>query len=528
MGIPTYFRKIIEENPDANFWNPDMHVDHLLIDFNAMIYTVLNDQSSEAKLIDDVINQLNKVITIVRPSVSVHIAMDGPPPFAKMVQQRARRYKSLKEQQFIKELEVKYGTVIKRSKFDKSAISPGTIFMSKLSTRIRKYIKELKIDVSFSDDRQVGEGEHKLLPILKSIKGTIVVYSPDADLIVLSVMSGNDNIFILRDDSLGLFTYLSIDLCRSEFIRKMAKDRDYKKTLLDYSFLTFLCGNDFVTAAPFLKVKEGGIDLLINVYNEVRDTDQYITTGLKINNIFLLKILKSLSLIETARLQKWQKKRDRIRKNPVTYENTWEQDLLRFNHEEYYSPVHPHFAYLNKVFDNIDYFNKNWNTQYNLHFFGTYEVNEINDVCFEYYKSLDFCLRYYEGVPSWNWAYLYHAAPSITQFSNYLEHRINLKITWEPSNPCSPFEQLAYILPKQSFKLLPCGINTELMKLKEYYPDNFILNIVQGTKFIYSDPILPNIPMHLINEIVKNAELNKAEKLRNLCAAHHRTAGPEA
>jgi len=555
MGVPAYFRQIISEHSDTHFWTQDMPVDNLLIDFNSVVYRVINLLNEELgtslssvspinyenKLLPRIIKYLHHVITeVIKPRKTVYIAIDGVPPKAKMIQQRARRYKTVKEQNFKKDLEKKYKITIPTLQWNKAAISPGTSFMVKLSKLIIQNIQQRNFQahnenliIIFSDDTICGEGEAKLMPSIKRMKQdeVSVVYSPDADLIVLTVMSGIKNIFILRepkDSDVELkiykdheFMYLSIDKCRDAFCKQMAgSETHYKEILKDYSFLTFLCGNDFVIAAPFLKVKEGGIQLLIDAHKDIfaelnkmgdgTDPQFLINSNNEINNMFLLKLVKNLGMIEEDKLKKWQKKRDRIRQGirsskkdqSESSKEPWELELSRFNHEEYYSPLHPHYEHFNKVFDKIDYYNPSWNDQYNRHFFGSENVDQI---CHDYYKSLCFCLGYYyNGVPSWTWFYRYRAAPSIRQFVCYLEKNINIKVTWEPSEPFTPFEQLMFILPKQSFKLLPKVLNDS--ELDEYYPKNFILDIVQGQKFIYSDAILPEIPPEVIRDKIRGVQ----------------------
>jgi len=544
MGIPSYFRQIISDHPDTHFWKDDMYVDNLLIDFNSIIYNVilvLNEElgstlsqisplNYEEKLLTRVIKYLQHVICeVVKPKKLLYIAVDGTVPMAKMIQQRTRRYKVLKEIAFKKELERKYRVAIPTLQWNKSAISPGTSFMTKLSKLIINNIKRGNFQVHsgnltviFSDSSIPGEGEHKLMPTIKRIKNDeiTVIYSPDADLIVLSVMSEINNIYLLRepkDSDIEIqlysnheFLYLSIDKCREEFIKLMITSRDYKQVLKDYTFLTFLCGNDFVTAAPFLKMKEGGIQLLIDILNEIEDGENLVNPNkASINNHKFLKLVKALAVIEEEKLQKWQKKRDRIRQgirstkkeNSEEGKEKWELELQRFNHEEYYSPLHPHYEHLNRVFDKIDYFSSDWNNAYNKHFFPPGE--DIQKVCHNYYMSLDFCLKYYhDGVPSWRWHYGYRAAPTMKDFVEYLEKHLDSVVEWELSKAFTQFEQLMYILPKQSFNLLPRVLN--LGELSKYYPNNFILDIVHGTKFIYSDPILPDIPMDLIENCIKS------------------------
>jgi 5'-3' exonuclease len=576
-GVPQYFRQIIKNHPTTHFWKDEMPVDHLLIDFNSMIYQVINILNEELgpsvgeispvnyenKLIVGIIKQLQHVICeVIRPKKTVYIAVDGPPPRAKMVQQRARRYKTLKEQAFRKDLEKKYKVNIPTLQWNKSAISPGTSFMIKLSKIIIKNIQQKNLQlhneniiVIFSDDSVPGEGEHKLLPSIRRMKNsnneTSVIYSPDADLIILSIMSGINNIFILRepkdsDIEINLykeheFLYLNIDTCREEFCKEISismhiNEEYYKEMLKDYSFLTFLCGNDFVVAAPFLKVKEGGIQILIDAHKIIftqlnKNEDGTLKENLQfligdkqeINELFLMLLLKELVVIEEEKLKRWQRKRDKIRqgiKNKKEVDESkktlWELELIKFNHEEYYSPEHPHYEHLNKVFDKIDYFKPEWNDMYNKHFFP--EENNIDIICYEYLKSLHFCLKYYfEIPPSWTWFYKYRAAPSIRQLASYLEQNLGkIIIEWGNTTSYTPFEQLMLILPRQSFKLLPKVLAVE-DDLEQFYPKSFILDIVHGQKFIYSEPILPEIPIEKIRAKIKSVEdqFTILEKERN-------------
>lgn len=569
-GIPSYLRHVINEYPDTHFWDSEMNVDNFFIDFNSIIYSViikLNKNNLnvtpvvyENNLINAIIKQLQHIIcNIVKPKKLLYIAVDGPPPRAKMIQQRSRRYKTIKEDNFIKLLEDKYNVKIPVTPWNKNAISPGTSFMYKLSKTIIDHIRKRtfhihndNLTIIFSDDSIPGEGEHKILPNIKKIKNNElnVIYSPDADLIVLSILSDIPNIYIIREppkyEELKIYDkheyiYINIDVCKREFNNELTDNLEisfndnYKKIIYDYSFLTFLCGNDFVIAAPFLKMKEGGINLLIEIYKNVWELINPNNTrtinncqfliyhdsngNIKINYMFLLTLLKEISYIEEDKLKKWQKKRDKIRKRTVdNSKNTWEIELLNFQHEEYYSPLNPYYERFNRVFDKINYFEDSWSEQYNNYYFQ--DIN-INDVCYEYYKSLEFCLKYYfEGYPpSWLWYYKYRAAPTIKDFVKYIENNyddIN-NIKFEKDSPCKPFEQLMLILPKQSFKLLPKIININ-DKLDKYYPKNFVLDIVQGTKFIYSEPILPDILIDDIKEYINSIQdkFTNFEKDRNI------------
>lgn len=562
-GIPSFYRHILKKYPGTYFWKNDMDVDNLYIDFNSLIYGViplidikLGNYDYENKLIDEVVNRLQHICNIVSPKKIMYIAVDGTPPRAKMVQQRARRYKTLKEQNFIRDVERKYKVNIPPS-WNKNAISPGTTFMIKLSKQIIKNIQRIKnnskLKIIFSDDSIPGEGEHKILPNLKRTRNpseVSVIYSPDADLIVLAIASGINNVFILReakDEDIENFTnefvYLGIDFCKDAFYNEILdseNQEDKRRTLIDYSVMTFLCGNDFVTGIPFLKIKEGGIDTLINVYKNVyNDLSQFLVEkDYTINYVFLFCLLKELSVIEDDAMKKWQRKRDRIRKGckvekeSDSLKTPWDLEISRFSHEEYYSPKHPLFDVFNRVFDKIDYYSPEWIKEYDKHFFGD---TSIDIVCYDYIKSINFCLEYYfKENPSWTWYYPHKNSPSMKELCEYLGHVIDsenfstLNPNWEKGNPYTQFEQLMLILPRQSFKLLPRSLDIgdykgsgsgpgSVSELENYYPKNFILNILQGTKFIYSSPILEEVPEELVKKYIKSAEhtFTQLEKERN-------------
>ena len=114
--------------------------------------------------------------------------MDGVPPRAKMEQQRLRRYKKVYTEQLKSILKKKYN-IENNLYFDSNQISPGTIFMDKLSKHLKKNKQRFNVkDVIISDTLEVGEGEHKILGYIKENienKSNICLYGDDADLIFL-------------------------------------------------------------------------------------------------------------------------------------------------------------------------------------------------------------------------------------------------------------------------------------------------------------------------------------------------------
>ena len=107
MGIPSYYKKLLDTNPGlVTKSHPDTQIQWLFMDFNCLIYHCLHredtpvypchseKESWEKEFIECIVRYCLKVIRIVDPKQGVFIAMDGVVPMAKMKQQRLRRFKS--------------------------------------------------------------------------------------------------------------------------------------------------------------------------------------------------------------------------------------------------------------------------------------------------------------------------------------------------------------------------------------------------------------------------------------------------
>ena len=228
MGIPSYFRAITSTNPDIIVNKKLSNVKSFYLDFNGAIhgccrkvidqgYTRSKRLQFEKRMINECIEYLDKMVEYVNPSQLVYIAIDGPAPRAKMTQQRIRRFKSVKERQTIHQIKQELGIEEQlEDKWDTNAITPGTMFMKKLADAIKYHIRTGKnpqlsqLKVIISDSNIPGEGEHKILAHIKEdnvnqgneeelSEGKIIIYGLDADLIMLSMASHVNYIYLLRE-----------------------------------------------------------------------------------------------------------------------------------------------------------------------------------------------------------------------------------------------------------------------------------------------------------------------------------------
>jgi 5'-3' exonuclease len=609
MGVPRFFKKMLEKYPHTQFWNPNLTIDHFCMDFNGIIYNVFNSAVFRAKLIatpnltttklenrliKDVVLQTGNIINnIVRPVKSVYIAIDGSAPRGKMIQQRARRYKSLKEKQIKDVIKAKYPNLnegkSEQEIENKNVISswnasqnasPGTHFMKKLSVELQSAItkgqfsRNHPLQFIFSNTNVPGEAEHKYLPYIQSMvtgeneEDSFAIMSADADVIMLSLLQKKKNMYIFRspdgDDPrfTGLeYIYLSIDATRDGLYNSLIENiptqlppnlSNKMALIYDYLFILFLAGNDFITPIPFLKLVNSGFETLFNIYTRILPTMKknliyYVESKPNIpqvNTEFFYLIMNELGKMEDFQMKKIAEKIQRIRRNTQGYPNSEQDENLspvdkEWKHYEntyYYSPLHPDFMRYNPLFNQIDYMQPKhiWKSQYYHHFFHLnsnnqqqYNSNRSN-ICRDYLKALLWNLQYYlVGCPSWTWHYPYEVSPVPSDIAMNLHQMedVNVLGTFEPSEPYKPFDQLMLILPKWAAEILPISyrklMTDENSPLSQSYPSDFELDVITGGKFIYAEPILPDISdVEVMKETKKVAKkLTTEQRERNTLLA---------
>lgn len=229
----------------------------------------------------------------------LYIAVDGVPHMAKIVEQKKRRYNGyifakMKENIYNK---MKNSMPEKRKlyeenkiSYDKNKIISWSEFMKNSidmlkSDDFKQYVKEICINIDeiiVSDQKTYGEGEKKIMEHIleKKKKYLYTIYSPDADIIVLSIVSCNilnnsSKIQILRYNTFNKnFDYVDVNLLMdSIYIYATTKGKldsiNYAKENVtnDLAFLFTFFGNDFVPKMESLDVRND-IEMLISLYCE--------------------------------------------------------------------------------------------------------------------------------------------------------------------------------------------------------------------------------------------------------------------
>jgi len=543
MGIPSYFKRVINDFPEVIKTELDNEIYNLFLDFNCCIHGCSNELKKNKKykcysefekdLIKSVLEYIDLIFDFVNPKELFYISIDGIPPRSKMVQQRNRRFmKNWRNEKLL--IPLRKNNLINeinsiQREWDSSAISPGTKFMNELSKAINNKLKKEKkykyIKSILSDSHEEGEGEYKIYKYMSKNKITkdTIIYGLDADLIMLSLLN-ETNIHLLREplflevDDKEPFLYLSINKLKESI--KLFYDNyfpvDKENLIKYYVFLSFLLGNDFIPHISFISIKNNSIEELLNFYknisNELNENILIIENKkklhYKINYNFLIELFHRLSKIETEKLiyltNKYYKKKPFIKK---------------FNNQvDYFKNMLEMYPQLNKGNDVIEVGSNNWQKNYYYYKFNTIDTKDIRDISLNYLETLQFTLEYYfHQTYHHTFYYRYNNSPLLIDVYNYLlslkldnsneDKNIKINIPFNELYPDIKITiplQLLMILPPSSFYLLENKEHFKLMTdinqgVLHYYPTNFKVDTHLKDYLWLCNPILPDIDIKLLN-----------------------------
>ena len=515
MGIPSYFSYIIKNHAkilSTLYFQKNIAktpFSKLYMDCNSIIYDsfysleksetyhTMSMTDIEKYLIADVILNINKYIQFITPSTTIYIAFDGVAPFAKMEQQRTRRYKSQYLSTFTHSK--------KPSRWNTSSITPGTSFMNELSRVIKEeFANKEEVygvrQIIVSGANIPGEGEHKIYEHMRqtsTIHDNVAVYGLDSDLIMLSIFHTiySKNIYIFREAPVfgdshkpannnirGSDSKLPLFLDVNKLMKSISLEMDCcnyydKRRVFDYVFLCFFLGNDFLPHFPALNIRTHGIQVLLDTYRQtIAKTNQYLITkdGEKIMWKSVNMLIKELAKNErTFILQEYDTRSKWDHKQWPETTPKEKEDLINnvpviFRAEEkYICPKEAH-----------------WETRYYTALFhgNTPETPDfIKSVCTNYLEGLEWVYIYYtRGCPDWKWKYNYHYPPLLADLIKYVPHSFTDFILPNNNIPFSPFVQLSYVLPPQQLGLLPEHMRAYLLT---NYPD--IYNVKMGFQWAF-------------------------------------------
>jgi 5'-3' exonuclease len=489
---------------------------------------------NEDILIKFVCDKLIYYINLLKPNKKVFIAFDGVAPVAKLMQQRKRRYLSWFQSNYIKEQLFKASangksTGTGTASWNTSAITPGTLFMGKLSEQIKKRFQNSKefgiehIIISCSDE--VGEGEHKIFSYIRDHSAyhrdtNTVIYGLDADLIMLTLshLAISNNLYLFRetpefiksiDNTLNPNELYLLDIPEfgkriiHDFNGAQMADDSFKKEdinkIHDYIFIFFLLGNDFMPHFPALNIRTNGIELTLNAYKQtINSKNLFLINNNQINWKNLRTFIEYLSMNEFAYIKKEYSTREKRHNQPskahLTPEKELETKLLNLPmtdrvYEKYINPDE-----------------NGWETRYYRVLFDIPSVTEEQKkaICINYLEGLEWTFKYYiSDCVDWRWTYKYDYPPLLADLLKYIPYFDTEYFTKNTNTPVTPIVQLSYVLPKQSLYLIPKEVSDLLLKTKPgWYVDNCDFQWAFCKYFWESHVKLPAIAIDELEQII--------------------------
>ena len=418
MGIPAFAKAITRQYPHIIVNQLHQNCSRLFLDLNCAIHmcaqkSLENFQSKasyEKSIVNETIAYINTLCNYTKPQQLLFIAIDGIPPRAKMQQQRKRRYMTSWRKSQIQQ---KTGII---PLWDSNAITPGTDFMNTLANNLESYFTNNKFSyrVVLSDSNMPGEGEAKIMSYIRdhpSNGGADVVYGLDADLVMLSLaaLRYSSAIYLLREASAygnntsnRPFLYFDIRALYSGI------EHDFGN-VYDYIVLCFLLGNDFLPPLSYLKISQGGIELLKLAYlssvgSIVHKHDNDSNMQLQLNYSKITRILEYLSNKENELMSEAER---------AYYGNkTFKPRSLKspLEHAEFELD---HYPSLQPKAKSVQPLKGGWRPRYYNQLFKTVDTQDINGVCMNYLEGLQWTFDYYfSGTCSLMWYYNYEYSPS--------------------------------------------------------------------------------------------------------------------
>lgn len=261
---------------------------------------------------------------------TVMVALDGVPSKGKMVEQRQRRYlgaitesyerKILEDYREYLEGLPNYAYLMAKSPvtWPTVNITPGTPFMERLSQYLhsKQIVDRVKngrnVEYIISDTHEIGEGEKKIVNYIDSrvsADDSVMIYSPDADVVLLCMLLQNKTVWMLKHDQQAserarrnVYDLIDINLLK-ENISYYVNKTNVNQVAHDIVCLSTLFGNDFVPKIESISVKN--FQLIMDIYQQVlTDLGEHLvlqdaaTKEYQLNLRFLRRLLEGLIPVE--------------------------------------------------------------------------------------------------------------------------------------------------------------------------------------------------------------------------------------
>jgi 5'-3' exonuclease len=488
MGIKYFYTWIKNNFKDSIFNEIKEPIDVLAIDMNGLFHSsvaklykntynknyIINYNQipkNNLNLFKEICNKIEQIKNTIKPKKKLLLCVDGVAGLGKINLQRQRRFKNSFENDSV---------------FDLNNFTPGTKLMDFLTKYIDWYIRNMitfnpdwqNLEIIFSNEKVQGEGEHKIIQFIKKNiipSDNICIYGSDADIILLSLISSHQQIYIYRTNKNDYIEYVNIKLLKIKLLEFLKWEQEFlnvdepvfnsSNTIYDFVFLTFLLGNDFLPSINSLNIYDGCLDSIINIYKENSKKKGNLinktTTGnLYINPSSLAHFFELLSKQEINFIEEKYNSQKSFFPDPLIIKNmSLQDDKFIINYDLYKT------EYYKNKFDSVNF--------------------NLDDIIKNYLDGMLWTLIYYDrGIPDWTWFYSYYYAPLLTDFSNYLVNKYKHP-RFKLNDIITPYLQLLLILPPSSAQLVPEPLSTLINPssvLGKYYPKNIEIDLTGKDK----------------------------------------------
>ena len=495
MGIPSYYRTLITKIPHAIQRKVPNDTSTLVIDMNCMIYHVLREPKMaaiqfpgeqgrvewERKLQEEVCSYLTHIWRSAGAPGQVYVALDGVVPYAKIKQQRFRRFKSaaLASSGSKDGSSGAWGLASPSPTWDTNSITPGTQFMESMALALKQAGKKHGWVISGTDEP--GEGEHKVLQWLLSRKlkeGGVVVYGLDADLILLCLIAGDKlgkqfPIYLLREAmAFGKLVRHEgsneVDLCFfqiSTLKESLQRGTEWsKEQFYDYVFGMSFCGNDFLPTGLSLRIRDEGHSILLSGLNDMWKRKQHLV---RIDDEGIVRP-NPVGLKQFASWMSQQEERlilTTIKRKMTARPGEDEADNIAIR-EQAEKPM------IQCLGDNT-VLRRDWHSTYCKLALGEDSIEKRKSRVSDYWRGWCWVLDYYQGRRvDLEWVYPEGYPPTWSDLVWFFE--LPTKDDWVQREPLKPQEQLALVLPMSSWSLLLKTSFRDLpAKMPQFWPQGF-------------------------------------------------------
>lgn len=462
------------------------------IDLASTLHTVTRKAYSRSAFHVLLHKRLDELIDSLGPMRRVVIAMDGPAPLAKLLEQRRRRKKEADktmDEESVDVIPVKIQHSGKKHRkgsphrVSSLFLTTGTLFMLEVHNSLLCYIlkrlsdpKYSHIEYEFSDSTVKGEGELKIMSRLlqnKDDSETHAVVGADSDLLLMTMIASKPNVYVVDDLPKRKFppgqkqrhhhkmfnSNKLAEIWRHSLLENDPAREDTSSLARDLTIIAILCsGNDYLPGCQGLTLKDYMRPGLWNLYLDMRRQPEWF--GQSLTNVVPLD-RKDTSLNNKTKTKAFELPDFKIKINGLMLgallQRHVDQKIISTQKKKKFTNIEGNWAYGMENFDSKRASTSLSNSQTTQNF-----MRKPPD-CASYIKGIEWTLNMYSTGSVDDYRFSYPAAPpSITSLVSYLEQKASLNNEdvqdLQPSERDMSFKEKAALQP-----LLPAACALALL-----------------------------------------------------------------